>query len=87
MYYKKLSEINPSEMVALSNKNQITHEITVVEYYFNEDINEWGFGFNNKDGGEFLPLKDLNKDTTIWKVNCSIQISYEIDWKDSNNEM
>lgn len=83
MKYKKLSDIKISEMVALSKQNQTTNEITTVEYYYNKDIEEWGFGFNHKDGGGFLPLKDLNKDTTIWRVDCSIQLSYEIDWKEN----
>lgn len=40
-------------------------EQTLVYFYVNPDTNEEGFGFNIKDGGGFLPLKDLSEKTKM----------------------
>lgn len=51
----------------LKNPNEV--EPTLVWLYTNPDTGERGFGFNFRDGGGFLPLFDLNKQTTVIKVD------------------
>lgn len=40
-------------------------EKSLVYYYQNPNTDEWGFGFNIKDGGGFLPADDITEATEI----------------------
>lgn len=43
-------------------------EKSLAYYYYNPDAECWGYGFNIKDGGGFLPEWDLTKNTKIVEV-------------------
>lgn len=44
---------------------KIFGSVTLVYHYTNPDTNEPGFGFNTRDGGGFMPAKDLSRSTEV----------------------
>ena len=44
-------------------------EETIAYYYFNQDADSHGFGFNIADGGGFLPISDLISKSKVELVN------------------
>ena len=47
-------------------------ESTLTYYYQNPDTIKWGFGFNIRDGGGFLPEDDLTDETKVVKAEIKI---------------